>query len=186
MTTVQSLDDLFVNELLRAHAIETKLAEELPQLADDAGVDALDENREFELRDELIEAIEQHQAQTQSHVERVETALEAMDRTPAERSTPALDGFVQLKSMFNNLVLNDQLRPMFYVDAARQIEQLEIVLYRRLVDIAEHLDLPAGATDPLEETLREEEAMLETLDELRESGGFDDLVTAVSTDPSTH
>lgn len=185
MTTVQSLDDLFVNELQRAHALETRLLEELPQLEEDAGQDATDDVREVEVRERLLTALQDHRAETETHVERVETALRALDRTPSDLSTPALDGLLQQRQTFNNVVLNDEIRPIYYVDVAKQVEHLEITTYERLVDLASHVDLPAEASDPIEETLQEELAMLERLQELRDSGDFQQLVTTLETEPGS-
>lgn len=186
MTTVQSLQDLFRNELQRAYAMESTLLDAFPKLEDDVRADATDDVRETEVRDRLLELVREHHDETERHVERLETALEAMDRQPSQHSTPALDGLIEQRELFNNVVLNDEIRPVYYVDAAKQIEHLEITVYERLVDIGRQLgdDLPPGVVEPLEETLEEELATLERLGDLRDSGDFDQLVSTLVTEPA--
>lgn len=185
MTTVQSLGDLFRNELQRAYAMESRLLEAMPELEADVGKDATDDVRESDVRERLLEALTDHRAETETHVERLETTLRTLDRSPSERSTPALDGLLEQRQTFNNVVLNDEIRPVYYVDVAKQLEHLEITTYERLVDLASHLDLPAEASDPIEETLQEELAMLERLQDLRDSGDFEQLVTTLETEPGS-
>ena len=169
---VETLHDLFLWEMQRLYAIETRLADELATLERDAGVDALDGQQETDAREGLREVLAEHETETRTHAERLEEALEALGRTPDprsepnSRSTPALEGLVAEKERFNNVVLNDQIRPLFYLGTARQIEHLEITAYERLLEIGGHLDVPDEVIDRLEQTLDEEEATLRTLESI--------------------
>lgn len=167
---VETLHDLFLFEIQRLYAVETRLADELATLERDAGVDALDGLQETDARETLMEVLAEHETETRTHAERLEEALEVLGRTPDSRSArdaesaPALEGLVEEKERFNNVVLNDQIRPLFYVGTARQIEHMEITAYERLLEIGTHLDIPDEVIDLLERTLGEEEATLRKLE----------------------
>lgn len=169
---VETLHDLFLFETQRLYAIETRLADELATLERDAGVDALDGLQETDARETLREVLAEHETETRTHAERLEEVLDALGRTPDSRSTrdsqsaPALEGLVEEKERFNNVVLNDQIRPLFYVGTARQIEQMEITAYEQLLEIGDHLDVPDEVIDRLERNLEEDEATLRTLESI--------------------
>lgn len=176
---VETVEDLFDRELLRAYSIESALVDELATLEDDADVDALDSTSQTEPRDDLTELFADHRAQTEDHVARLEDAFDALDVRPEGRSTPALDGIVAEKDRFNNVVLNDAVRPSYYVGTAAEIEGLEIAVYERLLRTANHLDLPGEVTEALEANLREEVDTLERLQELGGSEEFESMLDAV-------
>lgn len=182
---VETLSDLFVVELNRTYAVERRLAEVLATLEADANVDALDDRGHVDLREELTAAIAEHRAETDDHVARLEDAFDALDRRPDERSTPALDGLVGEKELFNNVVLNDALRPIYYVWTGQEIERLEITAYERLCRLAEHLDVPEAVGEALERNLSEERAALERLRELAEDDAVSDLLSDLAASPAS-
>lgn len=173
---VESLTDLFVVELTRIHAVETRLVEELETLEADAAVDVLDDRGHSDLRKDLTDLIADHRAETETHRERLEGAFAAMDRQPETRRTPAFDGVCDEKELFNNVVLDDAIRPFFYVGTAAEFERLEITAYERLQRIEDHLDLPEEVGEAVERNLEEERAALERLETLASDDVMDELL----------
>lgn len=163
---VETLLDLFVVEVHRAYSMETRLAEGLEKLERDADVDALDDLQTADMRETFKELLADHLAQTRTQIERLEDALGALDRPVESRSTPAVDGLLKEKELFNNIVLSDDLRPVYYLGVGRQTEHLEITTYERLLRLASHLDVPAEVQKALEQNLDEEREMLQSLESI--------------------
>lgn len=177
---VETLYDLFVSELQRLYGVETALVDELAALERDARVDTLDGMQETEPRERLLDVLEEHRTETETHVERLEAALEALGQTPDPRSTPALEGLVDEKELFNNVVLNDEIRPPFYLGTCKGIERLEITAYERLLVIGDRLDVPDEVIDRLQRNLEEEEEMLRTLESLSNGEEFGSLLDGLA------
>lgn len=173
---VETIEDLFRRELLRAYSIETRLVEELAALQDDVDREALDSQRNTAPRENLQELLTEHLSQTEEHVVRLENAFEELDQQAEVRSTPALDGIVEEKERFNNVVLNDEVRPVYYLGTAEEIESVEITVYERLVRLAEHLDVPDSVIEALEANLGDE---VETRDDLQVLAGSDDVASLI-------
>lgn len=177
---VETLHDLFVSEMQRLYGVETALVDELTALERDTRVDALDGMQETDARERLLAVLDEHRAETETHVERLEAALEALGRTPNARSTPALEGLVDEKELFNNVVLNDEIRPLFYLGTSKGIERLEITAYERLLTIGDRLDVPDGVIDRLQRNLEEEEKTLRTLESLSNGEEFESLLDGLA------
>ncbi|WP_224448145.1 ferritin-like domain-containing protein [Haloprofundus salilacus] len=163
---IETLHDLFTYRLQSAYYLETELVDVLDELATAANVDALDEVADPSIRDELLDAFETHREETRTHVNRIETVFETIERRPEMKEVPMLDGLVDGTERFNNLVLNDALRLPYYLDAAATVEELELRLYDRLLGLAEALDLPEEATDALAANRSDEQHALERLEAL--------------------
>lgn len=177
---VENLHDLFVSELHRLYAIESKLVDELETLEQDTDVDALDDLHETDAREALERELAEHMTETETHVERLEKALDALGQKPESRSTPALDGLIKEKEMFNNVVLADEIRPVYYLGASEQIENLEITAYERLIAIGNYLNVDADVIDLLEQNLEEDRSTLESLESLSEGTEFEQLLDGLS------
>lgn len=174
---LETVHDLFVAELRRAYAIERRLVDELETLSRDVDVDALDGTDDpDDVRDALRTTLSDHRAETETHRDRLEDAFDALDEPVETRSTAALDGLVEEKELFNNVVLADELRPLYYLEVARDVEQLEITGYDRLLRLADHLDVPGDVVDALEQNLEEERSALERIESLAESEGVASLI----------
>lgn len=57
---------------------------------------------------------------------------------------PELDGLIADKEKFNNVVLNDELRPLYYVETMLKLEALECTRYERVIGLARSLDDETG------------------------------------------
>lgn len=182
---VENLHDLFVTELQRLHAIESKLVDELETLEQDADVDALDDLRETDAREALEEVLADHRAETQTHAERIEEALQQLNQTPESRSTPALEGVIKEKELFNNVILADEIRPVYYLGVSEQIEDMEITAYERLLAIGNYLDVPDDVISLLQQNLDEDEATLRTIESLSEGDDFESLLDGLTAAPGS-
>lgn len=180
---IETIDDFFLTELQRAYGIETTLVEELPDLEGEIAEDALDDRQTGRVRDDLREVVQEHLAETEEHVSRLEDAFEALGERPDTRSSPALEGVLREKDQFTNIVLSDEFRPLFYLDSVRQVEQAEIGVYDRLIRVADHLDVPDEVTDALEQNRREEQAALDELDRIA-GDGAPELLEELAASPS--
>lgn len=176
---LETVNDLFVAELRRAYTVESRLVDELAKLSRDVEVDALDDTGDRGLRDALQTTLSDHQAETETHRDRLEDAFDALDEPVETRSTPALDGLVEEKERFNNVVLADELRPLYYLEVAQDLEQLEITSYNRLLRLADHLDAPREVVDVLERNLEEEQAVLERVESLAEGEEVESLTDSL-------
>ncbi|WP_224270487.1 ferritin-like domain-containing protein [Haloprofundus salinisoli] len=172
---IETLHDLFTYRLQSAYAVETELVDVLDELATAADVDALDDVADSSVRADLLDAFETHREETETHVERVETVFEVIERRPETRDVPMLDGLVDETQRFNNIVLNDALRVPYYLNAAATAEELEIRLYDQLLELAAALDLPEEATDALEANRSDDQ---EALDRLEALAAADELTAA--------
>ncbi len=180
---VENPRDLFEVELRKAYSIETRLVDELAVLADDVAADSLDDTRIRAVHDAFGDLLGTHREETEEHVDRLEDAFAALDRQPEGRSIPALEGLIEEKELFNNVVLNDGVRPLYYLGAARQIEHLELVTYDRLLGLAAHLDVPEAVTDALAANRQEEEAALRDLESLADGDDIESLLDAMADAP---
>ena len=179
---VEDLGDLFGYQLEGLYYVETELPEELAQLADQANVDTIDEISDAEFRDDVREAFSDHREETEAHAARLEDAFEPLGRTPSSREVPALDGLFLEKERFNNIVLNDAARLLFYLDAGMKVEQLEVRCYDSLLQLAAALDLPSDVVDGLEKNRDEDAATLRRLEELSDSPGAEEIRAKLAED----
>lgn len=163
---VETLYDLFVFELQEAYQIETELADALDAIVDEAGINSLDGIADDEIRDTLTTVLSEHQEETREHVERLEGVFEAAGRRPDTGQSTALRGLLDRKERFDNIVLNDALRPFFYVNLGRDVERLEIRTYESLIENARALDLPEEVVEALEANLDDEREAAERFEEL--------------------
>ncbi len=173
---IETLHDLFLYELRGAYYVETELADALEGIRDRVAVDTLDEVADEELHETVAEAFASHREETERQVERLERAFDAIDRQPETREMPSLDALVDETERFNNVVLNDAIRPLFYLDAGTKIERLELRMYDSLLRLARALDAPEDAIDALETNRREEEAALTNLRELSDGSEADSVL----------
>ncbi|PSP81608.1 hypothetical protein BRC81_01245 [Halobacteriales archaeon QS_1_68_20] len=177
---VESLHDLFEVELRKVYSAESELVDELAVLADDAAADSLDDTRMREVHEAFQDLVRTHREETEEHVQRLEDAFDALDLRPEERSIPALEGLIKEKELFNNVVLNDGVRPVYYLGVARNVEQLELTAYDRLLRIAAHLNLPQEVTEALAANREAEADALRAIESLAEGEDVESLLEAMA------
>jgi ferritin-like metal-binding protein YciE len=147
---MESIEELFEHELKDILGAEQSLVDALEQMA-----------RESTDRD-IRHAYVQHRRETQGHVKRLEKIFRNLGQKPEAETCPGIEGLIKEKKVFMREKPTDELLEFFNVGAAQKVERYEITSYENLIDMADKL----GNTDAvalLTETLKEEEAALETL-----------------------
>lgn len=183
----ESTLDAFTTELQRLYYFEREIDSELDVLVSDVSIDSLDNIQVTACREQLRERVESHRDETESHCERLEEVFDAIDKEPNVRPTPKLSGWTADKERFNNIILNDELRPLYYLDATKKLEEIERSAYEPVLALAEkHEDEAetAGIVDPLEQNYEEEREMLEDLESISDSKSVESLLEASPVDPT--
>jgi ferritin-like metal-binding protein YciE len=146
------LRDVFLNELGEMLEVERTLAEDvLP--------DVFVQARNQQLRD----AIQEHTAQTQEHVARVEQVFSELGEKPRTARSHGLEGLRRQHEESLGGVAGLSLRDLIHAAAAADAEHYEISGYRSLIMAAELLGEPESVR-LLEQNLHEEEEALEKLE----------------------
>ncbi|APW96927.1 hypothetical protein CHINAEXTREME_03695 [Halobiforma lacisalsi AJ5] len=140
MSTSTTPHDALATRLERLYYVERTLRSELETLSTDVAIDSLDDLRELECREQLQYAIDQHREETERHIGRIERAFDALGVEPDTRPVPELDGLLADKEKFNNVVLNDEVRPLYYVETTLKLEAIECTAYESALTVANAID----------------------------------------------
>ena len=146
----KKLDDLFHDTLKDIYFAEKKILSALPKMAKAAQ------------NEELKAAFEKHQAETGTHVTRLEQVFDAIDAKPQGKTCDAIMGIVEEGQEIMADYKGSPALDAGLLAAAQAVEHYEISRYGTLRTWAEELGLSAAAK-LLEATLREEKATDETL-----------------------
>ncbi|WP_226482036.1 ferritin-like domain-containing protein [Natrinema amylolyticum] len=179
-TTTTTPHDALATELERLYYVERELCDELQTLAADVSVDVLDDGRATDCREQLRETIDDHCDETQRHCERIERAFDALGEEPTTRRVPEFDGLLADKEKFNNVVLNDELRPLYYLETALKLEALECTVYETAMALANSLEGEdgEGVVDALRPNYDDERAMRTELESLSDGDAVEMLLAA--------
>jgi ferritin-like metal-binding protein YciE len=164
---LDTLKDLFLNELRDIYNAEIQLLKALPRMAEAAKSSA------------LREAFAKHHGETESQVQRLENIFGAMGEEPGGKRCPGMEGIVEEGK---EIMAEDGEEPVLdaaLIAAAQKVEHYEIAAYGCLKTYAALL----GERDfekLLQETLAEEEATDEALTALGEGGINEAAVAAGS------
>lgn len=148
--------ELFLNELKDIYWAEKALTKAIPKMVKKAS------------NDELIAALEDHLAVTETHVERLEQVFELIGEKAAAKKCDAMEGLISEAEGIMEETEDGVVRDAGIISAAQKAEHYEIASYGTLVSFANTL----GETDAaalLEETLNEEKEADQTLTEIAES-----------------
>lgn len=156
MKSLNSLQELFVDELRDVHNAETQITRALPKLVKAAS------------NPKLRKAFESHLAITKEHVKRLETIMDSQGIAGRGKKCKGMEGLLAegadvLESGASAEVLDAAL-----IAAAQRVEHYEIAAYGTLSCFALHLGLQ-DASKLLEKTLREEKDADLTLTDIAES-----------------
>lgn len=154
---MSGLRDTLVEELKDIYDAEKQLLKALPKMAKAA------EN------EELKEAFETHQDETQTQIERLEKVFEVLGETAKGKKCKAMQGLIEEGQ---DLIKEDE-GDAALICAAQKIEHYEIASYGSLRAWADLLD-EAEASDLFQETLDEEKATDEKLTEIAETAANPD------------
>lgn len=139
-----TLDKLFHHELKDLYDAEHQVVKALPKLAEAA------------CNPELAAAFEEHLAQTQEHISRLETVFEEIGESPSREPCAGMRGVIEE----GNKILEEDADPVVkdaaIISAAQRVEHYEMAVYGTLRTWARILGYEDSAR-LLEETLDEEE-----------------------------
>ena len=153
--SIKSIDDLFLHGVKDLFYAEKKLVQTLPKMAKKA------------TSAELKQAIEQHLAETEDQVERLERIFELLDETPRGKKCPAMDGLIEEGKEIMEEAEDDDVLDAGMLAAAQAVEHYEIARYGTLIAWGEVLGM-GEAVQLLKESLKEEKNADKLLSSLAE------------------
>ncbi len=153
MSSVNSLQELLIEEVRDLYDAEKQLVKALPKMA------------KASTNSELKEGFNQHLEETKNHVTRLEQVFEIMGEKARGKTCKAMQGLVEEGGEAIDLDGPDPIRDACLIGAAQRVEHYEIAAYGTARTLAETLGLNDVA-DLLQQTLDEERKTDETLSEV--------------------
>jgi ferritin-like metal-binding protein YciE len=153
---LNTIEDLFHQELKDLYSAETQLVAALPKMAKAA------------TNEELKAAFEEHLEQTKGHVDRLKKIGEELEIKLTGHKCKAMEGLVEEGSDMISEDAEDAVRDAGLIGAAQRVEHYEIAGYGTARALANRLGLE-DAAELLEETLEEEKETDGKLTALAES-----------------
>jgi ferritin-like metal-binding protein YciE len=152
---VKNLEDLFHETLKDIYYAEKKLVKTLPKMAKKAS------------SPDLKSAIQEHLAETETQVQRLEQIFEAMGKRAVSKKCEAMDGILKEADEVTSEIEDERALDAGIISSAQTVEHYEIARYGTLVSWANELGM-SDAAGLLEETLEEEKAADQKLSGLAE------------------
>jgi ferritin-like metal-binding protein YciE len=153
---LESLKDLYLEQLKDLYSAETQLVEALPKMAEAATAA------------DLKKGFTDHLRQTKEHAKRLETIFKDLDESPEGTKCKGMEGLIKEGSEMAKMRGEDAARDAGLIAAAQRVEHYEIAAYGTVRTYAELLGHDEHVT-LLEKTLNEEEDTDERLTQLAES-----------------
>ena len=151
------LEKLFTDSLKDIYWAEKHLTKELPKMQKAATTQ------------ELKAAIEEHTAQTEEQVTRLEQVFELMGKKPQAKKCDAMEGLSKEgQSIVEETEDGSMTRDVGIIMAAQKVEHYEIATYGSLVSLATTLGM-TDVADLLNTTLEEEKQTDASLSEIAEN-----------------
>jgi ferritin-like metal-binding protein YciE len=164
---LESLQDLFVNELKDVLNAEKQLVAALPKMARAASAPQLEQ------------AFTKHLRETEGHVRRLEQIFKSLGQTARGKKCKGMEGLIEEGKEILEEEGAEEVIDAALISAAQRVEHYEIAAYGCLRTYAQLLGLD-DADRLLEQTLHEEEATDKALTALGEGGINQAAVTAGS------
>ena len=133
---VETIQDLFVDELRDIYSAEKQLTRALPRMAKKAA------------HPELKQAFELHLEQTRGQVERLDQVFEQLDMPKRAKKCVAMEGLIEEAQSNMEEINGPELLDVGMIINAQKIEHYEIAGYGSLVALARQLG--HGGTKPRE------------------------------------
>ena len=156
MPKINTLHDVYIDQLKDLYSAETQLLKALPKMAKAAHDPT------------LKQGFETHLEETKGHVDRLEEIFEALDEKPTGKKCKAMAGLVEEGSEAIGEDASPEARDAMLIAAAQRVEHYEMAGYGCVKTYAKLLGYEDAAA-LLEETLDEEVATDEKLTEAAES-----------------
>lgn len=153
---MKSLQDLFVDVLKDTYDAEHQITKALPKMAKAAK------------SKRLTAGFEEHLAQTEEHIKRLEMVFEGMNLKPTRKSCKGMKGLLEEGSEMIKEDADPDVMDAGLIAAAQKVEHYEISAYGTLIAYANLLGMDTAAKT-LKETLDEERATDEKLTVLAEN-----------------
>ena len=151
------LEKFFTDSLKDIYWAEKALTKALPKMMKGATTD------------ELKTAIEEHLAQTEEHVTRLEQVFELLGEKAQAKKCDAMEGLIKEgESIMEETEEGTMTRDVGIIMAAQKVEHYEIATYGGLVQLAMTIG-QADVANILEQTLEEEKQTDEGLSEIAEN-----------------
>jgi ferritin-like metal-binding protein YciE len=157
MASIDSMKTLLVDELRDIYDAEKRLTKAIPKLAKKA------------TNDQLRSALEEHLAETEQQVQRLEQAFEHLGERAKAKPCAGMKGIIEEgDEHVGEDYEDDDLRDAVIIGSAQRVEHYEIAAYGTAIAHARLLEQEEVA-ELLEESLGEEKAADEKLTEIAES-----------------
>lgn len=153
---IETLDDLFVHQLQDIYYAEKQILKALPKMIGKATAP------------DLKTAFEDHRAETETHVARLEQVFEMHGQKPKAVDCPAIDGIIKEADEIAGEIANKAVLDAALIASAQAVEHYEITRYGTLISWARQLGREDCAA-VLSETLEEEFTADDTLTDLADS-----------------
>jgi ferritin-like metal-binding protein YciE len=153
---INTLQDLYVEELRDIYNAESQLVKALPKVAKAA------------TSDELRAAIEDHLEQTKEHVERLDQIFESLGESSKGKKCKAMEGLIEEASDTMDEDMSENVMDAALIASCQRVEHYEISVYGTLATFAKLLNREEDV-DLLGQTLDEEKEADETLTDIAES-----------------
>ena len=157
---VESLRDLYVEQLNDLYNAEQQLIKAIPKMAKAAS------------SEELKAAFEDHLGKTRQHAQRIETIFEQMGEKVGGKKCKAMEGLVEEGGEVIKEDMEDGIKDAALIAAAQRVEHYEIAGYGCVRAYATKLGDEDAAT-LLSQTLDEEKEADETLNGIAEELNFE-------------
>ena len=156
MPKINTLHDVYIDQLKDLYSAETQLIKALPKMAKAAHDPT------------LKQGFEDHLKETKVHAERLEEIFEELDEKPTGKKCKAMAGLVEEGSEAIGEDASPEAKDAMLIAAAQRVEHYEMAGYGCVKTYAKLLGYEDAAA-LLEETLGEEVATDEKLTEAAES-----------------
>ncbi len=153
---METLEKLYINELRDLYSAENQLLKALPKMAKGAS------------SAELKEAFENHLAETETHVERLEQIFKDMEENPKGKTCHGMKGLIEEGSEILEEEGEESVLDAGIIVAAQKVEHYEMAGYGSVRAFAQLLGQEEAA-QLLQTTLDEESKANELLNQLAET-----------------
>jgi ferritin-like metal-binding protein YciE len=153
---LESLHDLFVDELKDLYNAENQLTKALPKMVKAAS------------SEELRTAFEHHLAETEQQVERLERIFKQLETSPKGKKCKAMAGLIEEGKEMIEMDGEDAVKDAALIAAAQRVEHYEIAGYGTVRTYAQLLGFDEAA-NLLQETLDEEATADDKLTQLAQN-----------------
>jgi len=155
--SLATLHDLMVHELKDLYSAERQLVQALPKMSKNA------------TSDQLRTAIDNHLAETEEHVTRLEQVLESLGESPRGQKCDGMQGLIEEGKKLLKEEADPDVMDAGIIVSAQKVEHYEIASYGAVCEYARMMG-HTEALQLLEQTLEEEKKADQTLNALAEGG----------------